>query len=184
MPTDGEDGWMPAWLALVRTHNRLWDRVEAQMRRDHGLTMARYDVLAQLDMAGGRLGLSELAASLLLSPSGLSKLLDRMETSGLVRRDPDPRDARAAFAAITPRGRSLARSARKGHHAFLERTFADALDADDLADLTRIMNRIRAPLQGHPATAAVRPVSKGDDAPPVTGLPERSPDARPSAGLP
>jgi DNA-binding MarR family transcriptional regulator len=152
MPTIGEDRWMPAWLALVRTHTRLWDRVEAQMRSDHGLTMARYDVLAHLDMAGGRLGLSELAASLMLSPSGLSKLLDRMETSGLVRRDPDPRDARAAFAAITPRGRSLARNARQSHHAFLQRTFGDALDAHDLADLTRIMNRLSAPLPGHPAT--------------------------------
>jgi len=150
MPTDSGDRWMPAWLALVRTHTRLWDLAEVQMRRDHGLTMARYDVLAQLDMAGGRLGLSELAASLLLSPSGLSKLLDRMETSGLVRRDPDPRDARAAFAAITPHGRSLARNARQGHHAFLQRTFADALDAYDLADLTRIMNRLSAPSQATP----------------------------------
>ena len=152
MPTDSGDRWMPAWLALVRTHTRLWDLAEAQMRRDHGLTMARYDVLAQLDMAGGRLGLSELAASLLLSPSGLSKLLDRMEASGLVRRDPDPRDARAAFAAITPHGRSLVSMARQGHHAFLQRTVGDALDAHDLADLTRIMNRLSASLPGHPAT--------------------------------
>ena len=79
------------------------------MRRDNGLTMARYDVLAHLDMAGGRLGLTELAASILLSQSGLSKLLDRMETAGLVRRDPDPRDARAAFAAI-PHGLKTALS--------------------------------------------------------------------------
>ena len=152
MPTDREDRWMPAWLELIRTHTRLWDLVEGQMRRDHGLTMARYDVLAHLDMAGGRLGLSELAASLLLSPSGLSKLLDRMEASGLVRRDPDPRDARAAFAAITPHGRSLARKARQGHHAFLQQTFGDTLDDHDLADLTRVMSRLNASLPAHPAT--------------------------------
>jgi DNA-binding MarR family transcriptional regulator len=147
MPIDGEDRWMPTWLALVRSYTQLWDLVEAQMRRDHGLTMARYDVLAQLDMAGGQLGLSELATSLLLSPSGLSKLLDRMEASGLVRRDPDPRDARAAFATITPDGRSLARKARQGHHAFLQRTFGRPLDDRDLADLTRIMNRLSPPSQ-------------------------------------
>ena len=152
MPTDREDRWMPAWLELIRTHTRLWDLVEAQMRRDHGLTMARYDVLAHLDMAGGRLGLSELAASLLLSPSGLSKLLDRMEASGLVRRDPDPRDARAAFAAITPHGRSLARKARQGHHAFLQQTFGDPLDDHDLADLARVLSRLNASLLAHPAT--------------------------------
>ena len=80
MPADRQSRWMPAWLALVRTHTRFWEQVQAQMRRDNGLTMARYDVLAHLDMAGGRLGLTELATAIpLLSQSGLSKLLDRME---------------------------------------------------------------------------------------------------------
>src|SRR5512146_699815 len=98
-----DDGrWMTAWMLLVRTHTRFWDAVEQQMRRDHGLTMARYDVLAQLDMAGGRLGLGELASAIALSPSGLSKLLDRMDASGLISREPDPHDARAAVATVTP----------------------------------------------------------------------------------
>lgn len=144
MPPESEIRWMPAWLALVRTHTRLWERVEAQMRRDNGLTMARYDVLANLEMAGGRAGLSDLASSILLSQSGLSKLLDRMEEAGLVRRDPDPRDGRATFAAITPHGRSVARKARHSHHEFLRQAFAEALDDRDLADLARIMGRINA----------------------------------------
>lgn len=133
---------MPAWLALVRTHARLWDQVEAQMRRDHGLTMVRYDVLAHLNMAGGQLGLGELAASIVLSPSGLSKLLDRMEESGLIRRDPDPHDARATFASITPKGRSLVKRARAGHHEVLQRTFGDALEPRDADHLNRILGHI------------------------------------------
>jgi DNA-binding MarR family transcriptional regulator len=142
MTAEEDQRWMPAWVALVRTHARLWDQVEAQMRADHGLTMPRYDVLIHLDMAGGRLGLSDLASTIVLSPSGLSKLLDRMEDSGLIRRIPDPRDARATFATLTPSGRSLVRKARKSHHAFLQRAFGDALDKRDVADLTRIMDRI------------------------------------------
>src|SRR5437870_5966040 len=71
MATEDDSRWMTAWLMLVRTHTRFWDRIEAQMRREHGLTMARYDVLAHLNMAGGRLGLSELASAIALSPSGL-----------------------------------------------------------------------------------------------------------------
>jgi DNA-binding MarR family transcriptional regulator len=137
---------MTAWLIFVRTHTRLWDRIEAQMHSEHGLTMARYDVLAHLDFAGGRLGLGDLAAAIALSPSGLSKLLDRMEASGLVRRDPDPDDARAALATITPRGRELARSARASHHELLDRLVGSALSERDLADLTRIMRRIDAAL--------------------------------------
>lgn len=146
MAVEGDERWMPAWLSFVRTHSRLWDRVEAQMRRDHGLTMARYDVLAQLVNAGGRLGLSDLASSILLSQSGVSKLLDRMEQSGLVHREPDSRDARAAFATISPRGRSMVEAARQGHHDLLQQAFGSVLDDRDLADLVRIMGRISASL--------------------------------------
>lgn len=144
--TADHDRWMGAWLALLRTHARLWDQLEAQMRRDHGLTIARYDVLAQLDEAGGRLRLSELASSIVLSPSGLSKLLDRMHASGLIRREPDPNDARSTFAAITRQGRTLITKARRSHHQLLQERFGDALDDADAADLTRIMGRIAASL--------------------------------------
>ena len=71
--------WMPAFLALLRTHARLKDQLELDVRRISGLTVARYDVLMHLDMAGGRLRLSDLAQAVVLSPSGLSKLLDRMQ---------------------------------------------------------------------------------------------------------
>jgi len=148
MPADSDSRWLPAWMALIRAHTRLWDQAEAQMRRDHGLTMARYDVLAHLDMAGGRLGLSDLATSIALSPSGLSKLLDRMQASGLVRRDPDPRDARATFAAITPRGKALVTKARHDHHLFLRGIFGGALHDSELTDLTRIMNKISGSVTG------------------------------------
>lgn len=153
MTAEDYDRWMPAWLSFVRTHTRLWEQVEAQMRKDHGLTMARYDVLAHLVNAGGRLGLSDLASSILLSQSGLSKLLDRMELSGLVRRDPDPRDARSAFATITPHGRSIAKQARQGHHDFLRHVFGETLDDRDLSDLARVMNRISAAI----SSPGVRP---------------------------
>lgn len=142
MPATKPDRWAPAWLALVRTHARLWDHLEAQVRRDHGLTIARYDVLAQLEIAGGQLRLGDLASAIVLSPSGLSKLLDRMETSGLISREPDPGDARASLATLTREGRSVVRKARRSHHALLEQTFGAALDDRDIADLVRIMGRI------------------------------------------
>ncbi|HTY73460.1 MAG TPA: MarR family transcriptional regulator [Actinomycetes bacterium] len=144
MTEEASERWTTAWLSLVRTHARLWDRVESSMRAGTGLTMSRYDVLMQLDICGGRLGLSELAAAVVLTPSGLSKLLDRMEAAGLLTREPDPQDARSAFARITPRGRALVRKARHSHHALLQQAFGDALDDRDLADLSRVMRRIDA----------------------------------------
>jgi DNA-binding MarR family transcriptional regulator len=112
------------------------------MRQASGLTMARYDVLMQLENAGGRLRLTDLAEAVVLSPSGLSKLLDRMADAGLVTREPDPDDARSTFATITPAARTLVRKARAGHHAFLQQAFGDALDSRDAAHLQRIMGRL------------------------------------------
>src|SRR4051794_10923246 len=145
--SEDESGrWMPAFLALLRTHARLKDQLEVDVRRHSGLTVARYDVLMHLDMAGGRLRLGDLAEAVVLSPSGLSKLLDRMQDSGLVDRQPDPDDARSTFAAITAPGRATVRKTRPRHHAFLQHVFGDALDDQDLGDLTRIMARLDAGL--------------------------------------
>lgn len=144
MSDDASARWMPAFLALLRTHARLKDRLELDVRLHGGLTVARYDVLMHLDMAGGRLRLSDLAQAVVLSPSGLSKLLDRMQDAGLVERQPDPDDARSTFAAITTNGLGVVRETRPRHHAFLQHVFGDVLDDRDLADLTRIMNRLDA----------------------------------------
>ncbi len=138
--------WMPAFLALLRTHARLTDLLELDVRRIGGLSVARFDVLTHLDMAGGRMGLSDLANAIVLSPSGLSKLLDRMEVSGLVERQPDPDDARSTLATITRHGRAVVRKTRRHHHAFLQQIFGDVLDDRDLADVMRIMARLDAGL--------------------------------------
>ena len=140
------DRWLPAWMALVRTYTRFWDALDSDMRHEHGLSMTRYDVLAHLDLAGGRLGLSDLANRIWLSPSGLSKLLDRMDVSGLIVREPDPRDARSWFAVLTPAGRSLVRRARTAHHARLAATFGSTMTDRDLAVLVRAMARLSASL--------------------------------------
>jgi DNA-binding MarR family transcriptional regulator len=77
----------------------------------------------------------------------VSKLLDRIDASGLIRRDPDPDDARAAFATITPRGRALVQTARASHHTLLRETFARSLNDRDIADLSRIMGRLAASIE-------------------------------------
>ena len=156
MPANQDGRWMDAWVLLVRTHTRLWEIVETQMRSAYGLTMARYDVLAQLNAAGGRLGLSELASAIALSPSGLSKLLDRMHASGLIHREPDPDDGRAAFATITPQGRELVRRARSGHHTLLGQVFGSVLNDRDIADLARIMHKLDPHTPRRDASRATR----------------------------
>ncbi len=144
MNEDESARWMPAFLALLRTHARLRDLLELDVRRIGGLSVARFDVLTHLDMAGGRMRLSDLANAIVLSPSGLSKLFDRMEASDLVERQPDPDDARSTVGAITRHGRAVLRKTRQHHHAFLQQIFGDVLDDRDLADVMRIMARLDA----------------------------------------
>jgi DNA-binding MarR family transcriptional regulator len=136
--------WMPAFLALLRTHARLKNLLELDVRRIGGLSVARFDVLTHLDMAGGRMRLSDLANAIVLSPPGLSKLFDRMEVSGLVERQPDPDDARSTVGVITRHGRAVVRKTRQQHHAFLQQIFGDVLGDRDLADVMRIMARLDA----------------------------------------
>jgi DNA-binding MarR family transcriptional regulator len=149
------DRWIPAWMALARTYPRYWDFLDSEMRREHDLSMSRYDVLAQLDLTGGRLGLSDLATRIWLSPSGLSKLLDRMAGSGLIVRESDPSDARSWFAVLTPHGRALVRRARATHHSRLASTFGSALSDRDLAELVRAMQRLRASFEKIDSTVAL-----------------------------
>jgi DNA-binding MarR family transcriptional regulator len=148
MVTPDTDRWMEPFLLLLRTHARLFDDIESDVRQISGLSVARYDVLAHLDMAGGSLRLTALADAIVLSPSGLSKLLDRMERSALIERRPDPDDARSTFASITPHGRATIRRTQKLHHIYLQGRFGDALDDTDLADLARIMNKLDRALSG------------------------------------
>jgi len=156
MEASDPDSWVPAWVTLARTFNRYWDFIDTSMRREHGLTMARYDVLAQLDLAGGRLGLGDLATRVWLSPSGVSKLLDRMSAAGLVKREPDPDDARSSFAVITRAGESLVRRVRKTHHALLGSTFGTLLSDRDRADVVRAMERLSVALGSSPRPSRVR----------------------------
>jgi len=95
-------------------------------------------------MAGGS-SAERARRSIVLSPSGLSKLMDRMETSGMIRRDPDRATPVRLWRRSLP-GRALVKKARRSHHKLLQQTFGDALDDRDVADLTRIMGRIGASL--------------------------------------
>jgi DNA-binding MarR family transcriptional regulator len=67
-----------------------------------------------------------------------------MDAAGLIRREPDPDDARSTFATITPRGRALVRKARESHHELLRQLFGGALDDRDVADLGRVLEKVAA----------------------------------------
>ncbi|MCH7593665.1 MAG: MarR family transcriptional regulator, partial [Chloroflexi bacterium] len=83
------------WIDFLRAHQALTDLMEAELRRERGMSLGWYGVLLNLsDATDGRLRLQELAARLIHSRSGLTRRLDSMEKAGLVRREPVPGDRR------------------------------------------------------------------------------------------
>src|SRR3954463_8384097 len=93
---------LDAWRGFLRAHATLVRELDEELTERHGLPLSSYDVLVQLDESpDGRLRMSSLADAVLLSRSGLSRLVTRLEKQGLLEREECPSDARGAFAAIT-----------------------------------------------------------------------------------
>jgi DNA-binding MarR family transcriptional regulator len=102
-PCDGRD---EAWPLFLRTYAVLVDRLEHELQRERNMPLTWFDVLAQLEGAPqGRMKMRDLADSVLLSKSGVTRLVDRMERAGLIERGPCPTDRRIVYASITREGR-------------------------------------------------------------------------------
>jgi len=124
------------WRTFLRSHATVTRRLEAELVAEHDLPLASYDVLVQLSEAPDRrLRMVELADAVLLSRSGLTRLVDRMEAEGYVRREPSPDDARGIFAVMTDKGFTTLRAASRTHLAGVSEHVIDRLTPSELAGL-------------------------------------------------
>src|SRR3954470_2930178 len=141
--TTFSDVELDAWRGFLRTHSMLLRELDEELTRLHGLPVSSYDVLVQLDEAeDGRLRMSALADAVLLSRSGLSRLVTRLEDQGLIERAECTDDARGSFAAITELGRRRLDEARVTHRAGVRERFFDHLGERDLRNLAKAWDRI------------------------------------------
>ena len=132
-----------AWRGMLRVHAALVKELDAELEAQHGLPVTSYDVLVNLAEApDGRLRMRDLADAVLLSRSGLTRLVDRLEREGLLRRVPCPSDARGAFAEITPAGRDKLAEARPTHRAGVRARFLDRLEPAELERLAAALDRV------------------------------------------
>jgi DNA-binding MarR family transcriptional regulator len=132
-----------AWRGMLRAHSALTKALDAELVRAHGLPLSSYEVLLFLaDSPEGQMRMSELADGVLLSRSGLTRLVDRMQREGLLRRERCEDDARGWFAAITPKGRELFTRARKTHLDGVRERFLSHFTRDELRSLAAFWERI------------------------------------------
>lgn len=134
---------MSAWRGFLEAHRRVTDVLEAELREHEDLPLAWYDVLVQLSESPTRsLRMQELADAVLLSKSGLTRLVDRMQDHGLVERAPCPDDRRGIMAVLTDAGLDRLRVAATTHVAGVRTHFADLLRPGEAAILSQALTRI------------------------------------------
>lgn len=132
-----------AWRSFLRAHAQITRKLEADLVAEHDLPLPSYDVLLQLaESPGRRLRMTELADRVLLSRSGLTRLVDRLEREGLVERASCPNDARGTHAVLTDAGFGRLRRAAPTHLRGIAEHVTSRLDADELVELKRLMLKL------------------------------------------
>lgn len=138
-----EDGHLDAWRALLNAHAEVIDRIERDLARERRIPLRYYDVLTSLAKApGGRLRLSELADAVVLSRSGLSRLVERLQRAGLIIREVDQTDRRGAYAILAAKGKQALRQAWPIYGKGIQQYFARHLTAREASVLNRLLRRV------------------------------------------
>ena len=125
---------LAAWRGMLKVHSALVKALDSELEAAHGLPLSSYEVLIYLRVAPGkRLRMAELADRTLLSRSGMTRLVDRLERDGLVERVSCADDARGAFARLTEAGRAKLREAAPTHLEGIRRHFLAHVTPEQLA---------------------------------------------------
>ena len=137
------DAELASWLSVVRLISWLPWSIDQQLRRDSGLRMVEYQVMARLSQSPERtLRMSALADLANSSLSRLSHLVKRLEDRGFVRREPDPADGRFTNAILTDQGLAALAEAAPGHVAHVRSLVIDVLSPEQLRRLGLVADRI------------------------------------------
>ncbi len=135
-----------AWRAFLEAHARAIEVLSKELRGETELPLSWYDVLVQLSEApDDQLRMQELAEAVLLSKSGLTRLIDRMERAGLVARVACSDDRRGTFAQLTSAGRERLRAAAPVHLRGVREHFGDRFDDAEAAQLEQLLRRVATP---------------------------------------
>jgi DNA-binding MarR family transcriptional regulator len=141
------------WQQFLRAHRTIVERLAEQMQTDHNLPLEWFDVLIHLaDVPDGRLRQRALRDRLLLSESGVSRLLLRMEQAGLIARSTAGEDKRGMEITLTSQGRSAVMDATESHADLVATLFTDKLTQTDLSALARVLPKLAADCEQAPVT--------------------------------
>jgi DNA-binding MarR family transcriptional regulator len=136
---------MAGWVAYLRGHSALTRELNAELVAQHGLTLSDYEVLLRLSQAEERaMRRVDLAHGVLLTASGITRLLDGLERSGFVTRRTCDSDARVSYAVLTDEGYEKLRAASRTHVDGIRRVFAAHFTDEELETLAELLSRLDA----------------------------------------
>jgi DNA-binding MarR family transcriptional regulator len=134
---------LAAWSGFLRCHARIVRALDAELEREHGLPLSSYDVLIQLSLTPDRrLRMFELADAIVLSRSGLTRLVERLERGGFVERERGEGDPRQVYARLTDRGLDVLTAATPTHIAGIEKRFLEHLSDEQTKQLAAIWRAV------------------------------------------
>jgi DNA-binding MarR family transcriptional regulator len=132
-----------AWINFLRAHAAVTRQFNAELLATHALTINDFDVLAQLSGAPEQaLKRVDLAERVLLTPSGITRLLKGLEEAGWVSNRPCAEDARVTYAVLTPAGKKKLAQARRTHVASVRALFSERFEHDELETLASLLERL------------------------------------------
>jgi DNA-binding MarR family transcriptional regulator len=142
-PLSPQDPRIEPWRAFLQAHARLTRRLDEELRAEHDLSLAEYDALLTIaDAPDRRIRMRQLADRVILSKSGVTRLIDRLVLDGLVQRDACLSDARGAEAVLTTAGLDRLRRASRTHLRGIDEHFLSAIDEADLSVIQRSMRAV------------------------------------------
>ena len=151
-----------AWGGFLHTYKLTCAVLDAELERELGLSLSSYEVLLKLISAPGRrMRMSELAEAVLLTRSGMTRLVDRLERDGLVERVPCPNDGRGLHCALTESGAELFERAQPIHLEGVRARFLSPLKKSQQRALGEIWDALRGGQDGLPPCGASDPVDEG-----------------------
>jgi DNA-binding MarR family transcriptional regulator len=133
---------MLAWTGLVRSAVYLLQAADEYLRGEFGMSFAEKSLLAQLAMGEGQLPMAELAERLVITRAGMTKMADRLEEAGLVRREPSASDRRVTLVSLTAEGRRLHERIKGKFIPWIEEHFANHLTVDELRSVRTALLKV------------------------------------------
>jgi DNA-binding MarR family transcriptional regulator len=131
------------WIRLLRAHAALTRELSTRLEAAHGLSLRDFDVLVQLyEAPDRRLRRIDLARTVILSPSGVTRLLEGLERAGLVAKHHCETDARVTYAVLTDAGTTKFEEARASHVTDVEELFSSRFTADEHEQLAELLGRL------------------------------------------